>query len=100
MLNLTPTGRDLSRTVFAFFVMSILSSMLPERSTVKTTSPRLGGSLNLGVRVVIRALWLGMVGCVSSRARGPSARRHLTMTMKTFSYTVVSRAKVADARQG
>jgi hypothetical protein len=59
--------------------------MLPDLSTINTTSGLvLSGKLNLGTRVTMSAVELGMVGCVSMSAHGNDSLAHLTRRMKSF----------------
>src|SRR6266511_1317251 len=78
MLKLTSTGRDLRKTEREDFKGATREDMLPERSTMNTTSGfAVFGRLNLGTRVTMRAFELGLVGWTSSRAAGEERLAHL-----------------------
>jgi hypothetical protein len=74
MLKMTSRGRDLRNREREDFRGATRVDMLPERSTMNTTSGfLLLGRLNLGTRVTMRAFELGIVGCTSSSAAGEEA---------------------------
>ncbi len=98
MLKLTSSGRDLRNTEREDLRGATREDMLPERSTMNTTSGFvLFGRLNLGTRVTMRAFELGVVGCTSSRAVGEERLAHLMMRMKSLPSSVVVWPSVASA---
>ena len=98
MLKLTSTGRDLRKTEREDFRGATREDMLPERSTMNTTSGFvLFGRLNLGTRVTMRAFELGIVECSSSSAAGEERLAHLMRRMKSLPSSVVVWPSVASA---
>ena len=98
MLKLTSRGRDLRKTEREDFRGATREDMLPERSTMNTTSGFvLSGRLNLGTRVTMRAFELGIVGCSSSSAAGEERLAHLMRRMKSLPSSVVVWPSVASA---
>src|SRR5438309_8464919 len=98
MLKLTSTGRDLRNTEREDFRGATREDMLPERSTMNTTSGfALFGRSNLGTRVTMRAFELGIVGCTSSSAAGEERLAHLMRRMKSLPSSVVVWPSVASA---
>jgi len=90
MLKLTSSGRDLRKTEREDLRGATREDMLPERSTMNTTSGRvLLGRLNLGMRVTIRAFEFGIVGCASSSAAGEQRLAHLMRRIKSLPSSVV-----------
>ncbi len=97
MLKLS-RGRDLRNTEREDFRGATREDMLPERSTINTTSGfALFGRSNLGTRVTMRAVKLGIVGCTSSSAAGEERLAHLIMRMKSLPSSVVVWPSVTNA---
>ena len=98
ILKLTSRGRDLRNTEREDFRGATQEVMLPERSTMNTTSGfALFGRLNLGTRVTMRAVELGIVGCDSSSAAGEERLAHLMRRTKSLPSSVVVWPSVTNA---
>lgn len=99
ILNLTPRGSDLRKTLREDLSGATRSVMLPERSTMNTISGmEASGNRNFGTRVTMSACEFGMVGCVSSSAHGEERLVHLTRRMKSLPSSVDVWPSVASAR--
>jgi hypothetical protein len=85
MLKSTPTGSDFKNTRNEDLRAGMRSSILPDRSTTKTTSGWVGsgGKLNFGTRVTMRAEVFGMVGWVSRIAEGEERETYFIKRTKS-----------------
>jgi hypothetical protein len=90
MLKKTPTGSDFKNTRNEDLSAGTRSSILPDRSTTKTTSGWVGsgGKLNFGTRVTMRAEVFGMVGWVSRMAEGEEREAHFIRRTKSVERVV------------
>lgn len=102
MLKLTSTGSDLRNTLNEDLSGSMWAVILPDLSTMNTTSGfgHSPGNVNLGTRVSMRAFEFGRVGCVSRRALGEEREVHLMRRMKSVERVVDVWPRVASACVG
>jgi hypothetical protein len=89
---------DLRKTLREDFSRATRCLMLLDRSTTNTTSGfEVSGRLNLGTSVSMRAVELGMEGCISRSALGVDRLTHLMRRMKSLPSSVDVRPRVARA---